>query len=52
MKDFNKCIDMCGILELNSSSGLMSWTNGQVWRARKQAKLDCVLVNVSFMNCF
>lgn len=52
MEDFNKCIDLCSILELNALGGPMSWTNGQVGGARKWEKLDRVMVNVPFANNF
>lgn len=52
MEDFNKCINLSNLLELDSLGGLMSWTNGQAGRARKWAKLDRILINLPFMNNF
>lgn len=52
MEEFNNCINNCGLIELNSMGGHLSWCNGQQRHNRKWAKLDRTLVNTQFINHF
>lgn len=48
-EEYYKCIDRCGLVEINSFGGYMSWTNGQEGRNSKWNKLDWAMVNLTFL---
>ncbi|KAF5441792.1 hypothetical protein F2P56_037007 [Juglans regia] len=52
MEDFNNWIQQGGLIEMASQGTAFSWCNGQHGLARSWARLDCVLLDVSFLSVF
>ncbi|XP_042962720.1 uncharacterized protein LOC122296997 [Carya illinoinensis] len=50
--DFNNCINDCALLDIHSKGNRLSWCNGRLGGRRIWARLDCILVNVQFLNEF
>ncbi|XP_018826667.2 uncharacterized protein LOC108995543 [Juglans regia] len=52
IREFNNCIQECGLLDLPSSGQRFSWCNGRLGSRRIWARLDRILVNTAFMLRF
>lgn len=52
MEDFNNWIQQGGLIEMASKGSAFSWCNGQHGLARSWARLDRVLLDVSFLSVF
>lgn len=51
-KDFNECIQACGLRDIPYSGNRFSWCNGLLKGGRIWACLDRVLVNAAFITTF
>ncbi|KAF5442137.1 hypothetical protein F2P56_032720, partial [Juglans regia] len=49
---FNRCLDVCGLLELHSKGRKFSWSNGQEGHAISWARLDRAAINAHFLRDF
>lgn len=52
MREFNDCLHHCGLFDLPNTSQHLSWCNGHEGKSHSWAKLDCVLINNAFSNCY
>ncbi|XP_042962702.1 uncharacterized protein LOC122296976 [Carya illinoinensis] len=52
MSEFNSCIHNCGLVEMTSYGGRMSWCNGHRCLSRSWARLDRGLLNLAFSQRF
>lgn len=48
MKDFNDCIDSCGLDEFKLAGKFFTWSNSSFGEARTECRLDRVLTNSAF----
>lgn len=52
MRDFNNCVDACGLKELFFSVPKWTWSKGKDAKSRIVGKLDRALINQDWENIF